>query len=89
MGIDDSNGGLVVEYGYDAWGEPMVVRTLTTAYEALAELNPFRYRGYMYDAETDMYDLRNRMYIPAWGRFLLPDVMVASERSFRDNNVWL
>ena len=88
VGIDDSNGGLVVEYGYDAWGKPVVVRTLTTAYEALAKLNPFRYRGYMYDAETDIYDLRNRMYIPAWGRFPLPDVMVASERSFRDNNVY-
>ena len=78
----------MVEYKYDAWGKPTLVRTLTTAYEALAELNPFRYRGYMYDADTDMYDLRNRMYDPARSRFLSPDVMVASGRSSRDSNVY-
>ena len=47
VGILDNAGSLVVEYKYDAWGKPTLVRTLTTAYEALAELNPFRYRGYV------------------------------------------
>ena len=62
MGIVDSAGSLVVEYKYDAWGKPTLVRTLTTAYEALAELNPFRYRGYVFDEETGLYYLRSRYY---------------------------
>ena len=62
VGILDNAGSLVVEYKYDAWGKPTLVRTLTTAYEALAELNPFRYRGYVYDEETELYYLRSRYY---------------------------
>ena len=59
----------MVEYKYDAWGKPVVVRTLTTAYEALAELNPFRYRGYVWDEETELYYLQDREYNPVIVRF--------------------
>ena len=73
VGILDSSGNLVVEYAYDAWGKPVVVRTLTTAYEKLAELNPFRYRGYVYDGETGLYYLRSRYYNPDISRFIKED----------------
>ena len=73
VGIVDSSGSLVVEYKYDAWGKPTLVRTLTTAYEALAELNPFRYRGYVYDEETGLYYLRSRYYSTNCGRFINVD----------------
>ena len=76
MGIVDSAGNLVVEYKYDAWGKPVAVRTLTTAYETLAELNPFRYRGYVYDEETGLYYLRSRYYQKTWGRFVNADVLL-------------
>ena len=76
VGIIDSAGNLVVEYGYDAWGEPVVVRTLTTAYDMLAELNPFRYRGYAYDEETGLYYLRYRYYDSRRNRFLNYDLLV-------------
>ena len=88
VGIVDSAGSLVVEYKYDAWGKPTLVRTLTTAYEVLAELNPFRYRGYVYDEETGLYYLRSRAYNPVQGRFLLSDVLIVPRRSFRDSNVF-
>ena len=52
VGIVDSLGSMVVEYKYDAWGKPVSVRTLTDAYETIAELNPFRYREYVYDVVT-------------------------------------
>ena len=68
-GIVDVSGRRVVEYEYDAWGKPTLVRTLTTAYEALAELNPFRYRGYVYDEETGLYYLQDRRYDPVTVRF--------------------
>ena len=76
VGIVDSAGSLVVEYKYDAWGKPTLVRTLTTAYEALAELNPFRYRGYVYDEETRLYYLRSRYYNPVQKRFINLDNII-------------
>ena len=76
VGILDNAGSLVVEYKYDAWGKPTLVRTLTTAYEALAELNPFRYRGYVFDEETGLYYLRSRYYNPATDRFVNADSII-------------
>ena len=58
VGIVDNTGSLVVEYKYDAWGKPVITQTLSDSCEALAELNPFRYRGYVYDGETGLYYLR-------------------------------
>ena len=72
-GILDSTGSLVVEYKYDAWGKPTLVHTLTTEYEALAELNPFRYRGYVWDTEAALYYLHSRYYNPRLIRFLNGD----------------
>ncbi len=76
VGILDNAGSLVVEYKYDAWGKPILVRTLTTAYEALAELNPFRYRGYVFDEETRLYYLRSRYYNPVQKRFINLDNII-------------
>ena len=42
VGLVDSSNTLVVEYKYDAWGRPTLKRSLTTAYDTLATLNPFR-----------------------------------------------
>ena len=39
----------------------------------IAEINPFRYRGYYYDNETKLYYLINRYYDPETGRFISPD----------------
>ena len=76
VGLIDSTGALVVEYKYDAWGNPISTRTLTSAYDALAELNPFKYRGYMWDEETDMFYLNNRYYVSHISRFLNADHLV-------------
>ena len=42
-------------------------------YKMLAEKNPFRYRSYYYDTETDMYYLKTRYYDPEIGRFITID----------------
>ena len=42
VGLVDNSNNLVVEYKYDAWGRPTLKRSLTTAYDTLATLNPFR-----------------------------------------------
>ena len=88
VGIVDSAGSLVVEYKYDAWGKPTLVRTLTTAYEALAELNPFRYRGYVYDEETGLYYLRSRYYSTQQGRPINADTVLGFVASICSHNVF-
>ena len=88
VGIIDSSGNVVLEYKYDAWGKPVVVRTLTNAYEALAELNPFRYRGYVYDGETGLYYLRSRYYAPLCNRFINADVYIGGIASITLHNIF-
>ena len=88
VGILDSSGNLVVEYGYDAWGKPVVVRTLTTAYDVLAELNPFRYRGYVWDEEMGLYYLRSRHYSPYRGRFINADRILGECGHLREHSIF-
>ena len=54
-------------YTYDGAGN------IVSATGTMAEINPLRYRGYYYDAETGLYYLQSRYYNPEWGRFLNAD----------------
>lgn len=69
-GLVDSSGTQVVAYTYDAWGNPLTTGTMANT---LGELNPFRYRGYVYDTETGLYYLQSRYYNPQMGRFINAD----------------
>ena len=73
VGLIDNTGALIVEYKYDAWGNPISTRTLTTVYDALAELNLFRSRGYVWDEEAFLYYLASRYYNSHIGRFINKD----------------
>jgi len=42
-------------------------------YKELGIRNPFRYRGYYYDTETELYYLQTRYYDPELGRFISQD----------------
>ena len=55
-------------YMYDAWGN-----ILSQTNNTIVNINPFRYRGYYYDSETQLYYLNSRYYDPAIGRFLNAD----------------
>ena len=72
IALIDNSGAVVVEYKYDAWGNHEATVADET-YVALAEINPFRYRGYYYDSETDLYFLQTRYYDPVVGRFISRD----------------
>ena len=39
--------------------------------ETLGSVQPFRYRGYVFDEETGLYYLRSRYYNPGWGGLLM------------------
>ena len=74
-GLVNSSGTQVVAYTYDAWGNPLT--TTGTMADTLGKLNPFRYRGYFYDAETGLYYLQSRYYNPETGRFINADSVIA------------
>ena len=40
--------------------------------------NPLRYRGYVYDTETELYYLQSRYYDPSLGRFLNADAYAST-----------
>ena len=71
IAIADRNGKVVARYTYDAWGKCEISPTSTNA--AIAEINPYRYRGYYFDTETGLYYLQSRYYDPAVGRFINAD----------------
>jgi RHS repeat-associated protein len=79
-------GNVAVTYKYDAWGK-LISKTDNTVY-GIGELNPFRYRGYIYDDETGLYYLKSRYYDPITGRFLNADdtdFIAVSEKALGTN----
>ena len=72
----DSSGGIVVKYAYDAWGNVSVMDNngvIISDSGYIGNINPFRYRGYYYDADTKLYYLKTRYYDPEAGRFVSQD----------------
>ncbi|MBE5810201.1 MAG: hypothetical protein E7318_04615 [Clostridiales bacterium] len=74
VAILDSDGTAVVNYVYDAWGHP-INKTGGMA-NTLGAVQPFRYRGYVYDEETGLYYLRSRYYNEVQCRFANADAIV-------------
>ena len=62
----------MVEYKYDAWGNHEAT-VADEEYVTLAEINPYRYRGYYFDEETGLYFLQTRYYDPEVGHFISRD----------------
>ena len=71
IAIADDTGAVKATYTYDAWGKCTTVSDTSGC--NIAEMNPFRYRGYYYDTETDLYYLQSRYYNPEVGRFINAD----------------
>ena len=69
--IIDKTGHVAAVYKYNAWGKIVDIQDETNI--NIAEINPFRYRSYIYDEETDLYYLRSRYYDSVIGRFLNED----------------
>ena len=78
IGIYNENRQLVAKYSYNAYGEIMSItdasgNDVSGNATHIANINPFRYRGYYYDTETGFYYLQSRYYDPVVGRFLNAD----------------
>lgn len=82
--IISQSGTEVAGYVYDAWGNINSV----SGEPILRELNPFRYRSYVYDTESGLYYLQSRYYDPFTGRFLNADSCFDTQTSVLGTNMF-
>ena len=73
IALTDASGAIVCSYGYDSWGVPVTRTGPMRIPGTVGFIQPFRYRGYVWDEETGLYYLRSRHYRPSWGRFVSAD----------------
>ena len=82
MRIVDASQNIVTSYDYDPYGR------VISATGTLANINPLRYRGYVYDWETGFYYLQSRYYDPTIGRFLNVDGYVSTGQGIIGHNMF-
>ena len=83
----DNSASVVVKYNYDAWGNCVIDASTTNT--TLANLNPFRYRSYYFDTETNLYFLKTRYYDPQIGRFItIDDISYLDPESINGLNLY-
>ena len=83
MSIESSDGTPVASYCYDAWGK------ILSSSGDLAELNPLRYRGYVFDQETGFYYVESRYYDPAIRRFINADSVLSTGQGVTGHNAYV
>ncbi|MGN0532068.1 MAG: DNRLRE domain-containing protein [Eubacterium sp.] len=88
----NSSRAVVAKYAYDAWGNVVSVTDADgndiTDMSHIGHINPIRYRGYYYDAETELYYLNSRYYMPVLCRFLNGDCYVQTGQGVLDKNMF-
>ncbi|NMD72144.1 RHS repeat protein [Bacillus sp. DNRA2] len=67
IALTDKDGNIVASYSYNVWG--IIISQSGT----LSSTNPFRYAGYRYDENTNLYYLMARYYDSNIGRFISRD----------------
>ena len=72
IAITNATGDVVVRYSYDAWGKCTIEQDYSLN-GSVATVNPYRYRGYYYDIETELYYLQSRYYNAEVSRFVNGD----------------
>ena len=90
--IYDTKGNLLARYIYDTWGDTLSVtdasgKAITDPLH-IANINPIRYRGYYYDAETGLYYLQSRYYDTTTRRFLNADEILGANSDINALNLY-
>ena len=90
--IYDTKGNLLARYIYDTWGNTLSVtdtsgKAITDPLH-IANINPIRYRGYYYDAETGLYYLQSRYYDTTTRRFLNADEILGANSDINALNLY-
>ena len=86
-----NQGGIkMASYVYDAWGNATV--TYSNDGDILpSKFNPFRYRGYYFDKELNLYYVNSRYYDAKICRWISPDaieLITSTPMSLSDNNLY-
>ena len=82
MRVVNASGTVVASYDYDPYGKVL------SATGTLANVNPLRYRAYVYDQETGFYYLQSRYYDPVVGRFISADNYPTTGQGLNGNNMF-
>ncbi len=86
------NRNVVVEYEYDAWGNSISTQEFDSNGNSIsldiANVNPYRYRGYRYDEETSLYYLNSRFYDSNIGRFINADGLLGPQGNILGHNIY-
>ncbi len=94
IAILDNLHNYVAKYTYDAWGNIISItdsdgNDISNDDTHIGNINPFRYRSYYYDRETNLYYLNSRYYNPVWGRFLNCDNYINSNKDIISHNLYV
>ncbi len=93
IGILNSNYESIVTYEYDSWGKILSIKdnkgNEITDNNNIGLINPFRYRSYYYDAETELYYLNSRYYSPIWKRFINADEILGANKDILGYNLYI
>jgi RHS repeat-associated protein len=93
IGILDSNLQQIVSYEYDSWGNVISIKDENnqdiTDSTHIGIINPYRYRSYYFDKETNLYYLNSRYYNPVWGRFLNADGIIGASLDLLGYNLYI
>lgn len=84
LGIVDEDGTRLVGYESNAYGNTYVY--FDNSANSLAEINPFRYKGYYFDKESQMFYCTTRYYVPEWCRWLNIDNPLFIENEYSSTN---
>ena len=92
VGILNEDFNQVISYEYDSWGKLISIKdvngNIVTDKTNIGIINPFRYRSYYYDNETELYYLKQRYYNPEWGRFINSDVLLGVNSDINSYNLY-
>ena len=90
IAIYNESGTKIASYTYDAWGNFTLTYAsgISATDRVAATNNPFTYRGYYFDSETDLYYLNSRYYNSNWGRFISSDIYLSTGQDITGYNTF-
>ncbi|MBQ8380701.1 MAG: RHS repeat-associated core domain-containing protein, partial [Clostridia bacterium] len=87
VAVYSGSGTKLVEYVYDAWGNH-ITNYFNGGASTQASNNPFRYRGYYYDSDLELYCVGTRYYDSVIGRWVNPDKYVSTGQGLTGYNLY-
>ena len=92
IAVLDDGGNIIVEYVYDAWGNPYYSKYYgEDDANRIDDINPMLYRSYYYDMELCAYYLQSRYYMPTYHRFLnsdIPEMVRQNKHEYAGTNLF-